>query len=316
MYGENFKFSDRHLRDTKLYTEALIANYNNRNKGDKANNHRGYTFDKESKMVIEHTSAAQDIGSRLQSFSNSVRCNLLIEAMYKMFKESMHPDDLNDNATTSIMRAMVSEYVNENGYFEIIRRMRSNSPTTQIIAKIITESHQAVMQSIDKSNPDTFRITPEMRDEFFKQLDYSDSQAVSDAINQRVGDSMADFIDANKKDHEDITAVLKQAQEKIGEIDPEDDSLKESYTRIATGKTNEIRNRPKSVFHAMVHTMCESVIKHNDMHAEFMSEGKLDISKIVDRVKIMYTFMEMLNTSKIETVNEAFINNVIRDLSN
>lgn len=316
MYGENFKFSDRHLRDTKLYTEALIANYNDRNKGDKPNNHHGYAFDKESRMVIEHTSAAQDISSRLQSFSNSVRCNLLVEAMYKMFKESMHPDDLNDNATTSIMRAIVSKYVNENGYFEIIRRMRSNSPTTQMIAKIITETHQDVMQSIDKTNPDTFRITPEMRDEFFKQLDYSDSQAVSDAINQRVGDSMADFIDANKKDHEDITAVLKQAQEKIGEVDPEDDSLKESYTRIATGKTNEIRNRPKSVFHAMVHTMCESVIKHKDMHAEFMSEGKLDIPKIVDRVKIMYTFMEMLNTSKIETVNEAFIDNVIRDLAN
>jgi hypothetical protein len=66
----------------------------------------------------------------------------------------------------------------------------------------------------------------------------------------------------------------------------------------------------------MVHTMCETVMRKPDMHAEFMSEGKLDVPKIVDRIRVMYTFMETLNTSKIERVNEAFINGVIRDLSN
>ena len=318
MYNDTFKFSDRHLRANKAYTEALIADYEDRNKADtkpdKSNN--GYAFNRESRAVVECTSARESITNRFQSFSNNVRSNLLIEAMYNLFKESMDPTDIEDNTTTSIMRAMVSEYVTENGYFEIIGRMKSASPTTFMMSKIITETHQAIMESIDKNNPDTFRITPEMRDEFFKQLDYSDSQAISDAINQRVSDAMADFVDTNKKDHEDITSVLQQAQEKIGDVDPEDDSLKESYTRIANGKANDIRNRPKGVLHTMVHTMCESVMKNKNMHSEFMSEGKLDIPKIVDRVRIMYTFMEMLNTSKIANVNEAFINDVIKDLAN
>ena len=315
MYSENFKFSERHLRENKAYTEAMITDYESKINTPVPPNTSAYAYEKESKMVMEQTGVRMALDARYQSFSNTVRSSLLIEAMYKIFKESMGSDKL-DNTTTSIMRAMVSEYVTENGYFEIMHRMKIASPTTTSISATITESHRTIMESVDKDNPETFRITPEMRDEFFKQLDYSDSQAVSDAINQRVSDAMADFIDTNKKDHEDITGVLQQAQEKIGDIAPEDDSLRESYTRIATGKTNEIRNRPKSVLHAMIHTMCETVMKNPETHTEFMSEGKLDIPKIVDRVKIMYTFMEMLNTSKIECVNESFINSVIRDLSN
>ena len=314
MYNENFKFSERHLRETKAYTEAMIADFNARAAVPAPTKSSAFAFDNESRMVVEQTGARDALDARYQSFSNTVRSSLLIEAVYKIFKEAMDPNKL-DNTTTSIMRAMVSEYVTENGYFEIMSRMKSASPTTIAIYNTITNSHRSIMESVDKDNPETFRIAPEMRDEFFKQLDYSDSQAVSDAINQRVGDAMTDFIDANKKDHEDITGVLQQAQEKIGDVAPEDDSLKESYTRIATGKTNEIRNRPKSVLHAMVHTMCETVMRKPDMHAEFMSEGKLDVPKIVDRIRVMYTFMETLNTSKIERVNEAFINGVIRDLS-
>lgn len=315
MYNENFKFSERHLRENKAYTEAMIADYETIIASSTPIKSSAYAYEKESKMIIEQTGARMELDSRYQSFSNTVRSSLLIEAIYKIFKESMGSNEL-DNTTTSIMRAMVSEYVTENGYFEIMSRMKTASPTTTTIANIITETHRAIIESIDKNNSETFRISPEMRDEFFKQLDYSDSQAVSDAINQRVSDAMADFVDANKKDHEDITGVLQQAQEKIGDVEPESDSLKESYARAATYKANEIRNRPKSVLHAMIHAMCETVMKNPDTHAEFMSESKLDIPKIVDRVKVMYSFVEMLNTSKIEHVDEAFINGVIRDLSN
>lgn len=316
MYGDNFKFSDRHIRSTKAYTEALINSYQERNTTSEENKMgSNYVYEAESRMIAEQTNARENIGARLQSFSNSVRHNLLIEALYYIFENSMDHGDKNTN-TSTIMRSIVSEYVNENGYFDIMDRMKKASPTTFMIHKIITESHKNIMESVDKNNPDTFRIAPEMRDEFFKQLNYSDSQAVSDAINQRVADAMTDFVDSNTKDHEDITAVLKQAQEKIGDVEPEDDSLKEAYTRIANGKANDIRNRPKNVLHTMIHSMCESVLKHNELHGEFMTEGKLDVPSIVDRVKVMYTFMEMLNTSKIDVVDEAFINNVIKDLSN
>ena len=140
---------------------------------------------------------------------------------------------------------------------------------------------------------------------------------------------MADFINTNNKDHEEITNTLKNAQEKIdtvtsaddGEDNDEEDSttpdgnVKESYQGLARARINKIRTAPKGVFHSMVSALSESVLKHEDMHNEFMTEGHLDMDKIVDRTRIMYTFMEMLNTSRLDRVDEAFISEAITNLS-
>ena len=63
----------------------------------------------------------------------------------------------------------------------------------------------------------------------------------------------------------------------------------------------------------MVHSMCESAMKHKETtHKEFFAEGgHLDMGKIVDRTKLMYTFLEMLNTTKIEKIDENYIANVV-----
>ena len=46
-----------------------------------------------------------------------------------------------------------------------------------------------------------------------------------------------------------------------------------------------------------------------------MTEGHLDMNKIVDRTKLMYTFIEMLNTSRIAKVDASFLEGVISDLT-
>lgn len=213
------------------------------------------------------------------------------------------------------MRAMVSQYVTENGYDNILDKMRTGSVTLSEIYNIIDSTSSKILESVDKNDPNTFTITPEMKDEFFKSLDYSDSKSISDEINNRVSTAMQDFVTANAKDHEDIQAALQQAQEKIDKAPEKDkEQLTESYTIQAKRRTSEIRNAPKNVFHAMVSAMCESVLKHQDTNNEFLVEGHLDIDKIVSRTSLMYTFMEMLNTSRLDTINEEYIENVIKDL--
>jgi hypothetical protein len=240
---------------------------------------------------------------------------LVTEALYKIFSESVDSEVGDDNASSSIMRAMVSQYVTENGYDNILNRMKTASVTTSCIYKTITETASKILEGVDKTDSNTFTITPEMRDEFFKSLDYSDSEAISDAIHQRVADAMDDFVTANTKDHEDITAALQQAQEKIGNVSEDDTELRECYEMAAKRTATEVRNRPKGVLHSMIMATCESVMKHKEMQDEFMVEGRLDVDKIVSRTKLMYTFMEMLNTSRIDKVDAAFIEGVIADLS-
>lgn len=313
MYDEMLKTSGKFARSNRAFVEAAIKEYEESTLPVKTA--RTDAFANERNMVMENVINRDAVANRYHTFAATVRSALVLESMYKILKESVSEEIRNDHVSTSILRAMVSEYVNENGYIDIMNRMRTASIATSHLYNIITENAQRMLENVDKSNPDTFYIAPEMKDEFFKQLDYSDSQAISDAIHQRVIDAMEDFISANTKDHEDITAALQQAQEKIGDASEDDDKLRECYSMMGKRKVTEIRNRPKSVFHSMVSAMCESVMKNKDMHNEFMNEGKLNMEKIVNRTHLMYTFMEMLNTTRIAKVDNVFIESVIADLS-
>lgn len=314
MYDEMLKTSGRHAKSNRAFIESVISEYEEASRPVVKTTDRG-SFDSERNMVMENMMHHDGVRARYQSFSQTVRTALVTEALYKIFSESVDPEIREDNVSSSIMRAMVSQYVTENGYDDILNRMKIASVTTSCIYKTITETTDKILKGVDKSDPNTFTITPEMRDEFFKQLNYSDSEAISDAIHQRVADAMDDFVTANTKDHEDITAALQQAQEKIGEVPEEDDELRECYSMAAKRAAAEVRNRPKGVLHSMVTAMCESVMKHKEMQDEFMREGHLDVDKIVSRTRLMYTFMEMLNTSRIDNVDKAFIEGVISDLS-
>lgn len=314
MYDEMLKTSGRHAKSNRAFIESVISEYEEASRPVVKTTDRG-SFDSERNMVMENMMHHDGVRARYQSFSQTVRTALVTEALYKIFSESVDPEVREDNVSSSIMRAMVSQYVTENGYDDILNRMKTASVTTSCIYKTIIETTDKILEGVDKSDPNTFTITPEMRDEFFKQLNYSDSEAISDAIRQRVADAMDDFVTANTKDHEDITAALQQAQEKIGGVPEEDDELRECYSMAAKRAAAEVRNRPKGVLHSMVTAMCESVMKHKEMQDEFMHEGHLDVDKIVSRTRLMYTFMEMLNTSRIDNVDKAFIEGVISDLS-
>ena len=313
MFSEDYKVSEKQAKATRAFVNAAIANYNE-SATVKPVKHTD-PFSGEAKMVMENVTRRENLSTRYNTFSETVRNALVTEAIYKIYKEAVSDELKADQTNRSIMRAIVNKYVYENGYDNIMNRMKTGSTLLSEMHRIITKNTKAILEEVDKSNPETFRITPEMKDEFFKSLDYSDSEAISDAIRTRVSDAMQDFITANTKDHEDITAALQQAQEKIAEVPEEDTELRECYEMQSKRRINQIRNHPKSVLHSMISSMCESAMKHPDTHAEFMSEGHLDMDKIVDRTTLMYTFMETLNTARIDKVDETFIAETIKGLS-
>lgn len=313
MFSEDYKVSEKQAKATRAFVNAAIANYNE-SATTKPVKHTD-PFSDEARMVMENVARRENLSTRYNTFSETVRNALVTEAIYKIYKEAVSDELKADQTNRSIMRAIVNEYVYENGYDNIMNRMKTGSTLLSEMHRIITKNTKAILEEVDKSNPETFRITPEMKDEFFKSLDYSDSEAISDAIRTRVSDAMQDFITANTKDHEDITAALQQAQKKIAEVPEEDTELRECYEMQSKRRINQIRNHPKSVLHSMISSMCESAMKHPDTHAEFMSEGHLDMDKIVDRTTLMYTFMETLNTARIDKVDETFIAETIKGLS-
>ena len=312
MYNEDFKISAKAANKTRAVINAAIA-YNEA-KNAPVTESKVQAYSAERLAIAENLQHKKAIRDRYISFAETVRSTLLTEALYRVYKESTEPFLLKDPANCSIMRSIVSEYVRENTYYDIMNKMKKGSVFTSQIHNIINEYTEKILESVDKEDPSTFTITPDMKDEFFKQLDYSDSEAVSDAIKARVSDAVEDFVSANAKDHEDINAALKSAQEKIDSAPDGNTDIRESYDMKARRRVTEIRTAPKSVFHKMVSAVCESTLKHPKEMVEFMSEGHLNLDKIVDRVNLMYTFMETLNTARVEKIDENYLENMIINL--
>lgn len=312
MYNDEYKIASKYANSMRSFVESLEQEYEERNT-IKTENHR--LFSEEADMVFEETSRHNDIRHRYHTFSETIRNSLVVECLYKLYSESVSDDIKADPANRSVMRAIVNDYVQENGYNEVLNTMKTASNVMSEYSLVIMENVKSILESIDKQDPNTFAITPEMRDEFFNQLNYSDSEEISKAINARVSDAMHDFVTANTKDREDIEEALKQAREKIAETPEEDTELREFYEMKAKRKASEIRNAPKGVLHSMISTMCESILKKPEENREFLNEGHLDMDKIVSRVSLMYTFMEMLNTANLEKIDEVFIENVLVGLS-
>lgn len=301
--------SPRKAKYNKQLFDAMLENYADPVE-TKTRKRHDYTLEEN---IIKSNYRANAL-NRFQSFSETVRNCLVTEALYKLFYESTSDELKSDNTNQSIMRKIVNEYVQDNGYNEVLARMRKASVPMCEMYNIIDNSVKNILEEVDKEDPATFTIKPEERDEFFKDLDYADTDNIEQAISDRVSDAMADFINTTNKEHDDITDTLKHAQEKIDDNQDEDADLKESYQMLAKSKVNNIRSAPKGVLYSMVSAMSESVLKHKDMQDEFMTEGHLDMDKIVDRTRLMYTFMEMLNTTRLDTIDESYIKDTIMNL--
>ena len=310
--NENLKLSERRMKLNRTIMEAAISNYNDKMSVKESASNR----DENKEMVLEGTMNRENGLKKYQSFVEDVKNGLVVEALYKVFSEAVSEEIKSDLSNRNVMRAIVNQYVHENDYSSIMNKMRSASVPMNNMYNTIVESSKVILENVDKTDANTFKITSDMKDEFFKQLDYSDSAAISDAINARVADAMTDFITANSKDHEDITNALKKAQEKIDDtVESDNTSIAESYNIIAKREISKINSRPKSILHSMVSAMCESVITHPEMHSEFMNEGNIDMDKVVTRTTIMYTFMEMLNTAKLDKVDENTIKSMIKSFA-
>lgn len=302
--------SPRKAKYNKQLFNAIMEN--NADRVDNTSKKKKYDYNLESNIIKGNYKA--NALNRFQSFSETVRTCLVTEALYRLLSNSVSEELKADNSNQSVMRKIVNEYVQEAGYNEVLMRMRKASVPMCEMYNVIDNSIKNILEEVDKEDPSTFVITPEERDEFFNNLNYTDTEDIEQAISDRVSSAMADFINTTNKEHDDITDTLKHAQEKIEDNKDEDADLQESYQMLAKAKVNNIRSAPKGVLYSMVSAMTESVLKHEDMQDEFMTEGHLDMNKIVDRTCIMYTFMEMLNTSRLDNIDEAYIKETITNL--
>lgn len=300
----------------KLVVESAIKDYESRVASIDAENKRRSTearkLMKEQEIHTLAMSKTYANQKRYTSFSESLSAVLLGEALYHIMENSVPEDLLEAEGSKTVMRVMVSDFVTEDAAV-ILRRM-GHSAILSDIYEAVTSTKKKILESIDKNDPASYSIAPEIKDEFFDKLDNMETDSITNAIRDRVAGEVNDFIDANRQDHEQILSILQMTKDKLEEKEKAPEDVKESYTNMSRRAIAKVRTRKKSIFESMVSAMCESVMKHDELKEEFMEGSRLNVSKIVNRVQLMYTFLEAVNSMKLYPIDETYMTDLIESI--
>lgn len=247
-------------------------------------------------------------------FSDNLKKSFLKETLFSLYENSL-PKNQDNSWKKSIGSGLIDSYVEEKGVDGILLKNKYNSLFLSEMNRMIESYHKAIIETVDREDP-TFTFDDSYKDEFFDSVKGEDFDEISDTIRLRVADAIEDFVQSNTNNKYDIEEIISNTKDKINNSSygtPED--VKQEYANIGKRRIEAIKNRKYGLLEAFVQKISKQSIVSESMNEVYSSEdGKLDMNKIVESATAIYTFLEMLNTTKLDTINESYIREFLENM--
>lgn len=251
------------------------------------------------------------------TFLENVKSGFLSEAMSKLYKESFGVMTKRDRITA---KNLINTFINEQGAGELLNRFKYQNTLVAEMARIVQEHYDMVVESITCDDEEynipgrakELHLDKTIVDDFYKDLVDLDTSEASKLIKDKVTDAMTEFIDQNTQNKLDFEEIINTAKEKISDL--KEESAVESTMNEAKRQINEMkRTRHKNIFHYMVEAISKEAFKDiNGVGKQYIHESKVDMDGVVNSAKLIYTMLEMLNTT--EMVSKDYIQTYIKNL--
>ena len=153
-----------------------------------------------------------------------------------------------------------------------------------------------------------------------------DVQKAVELIRQRVADAEETFIKRNAEDKKQIDELLSRISDNVKTVEDMDDQAKEEdIAKAEVAKeaaffnkqriNNITENRPLSIFEKMTRVLSSDIVKNEAIRENYLTEsGSIDMVAVVESAKVMYGFLETLNTLQLEKVNKAYLEKMISEM--
>ena len=149
-----------------------------------------------------------------------------------------------------------------------------------------------------------------------------DVKKAIELIRQRVADAEETFIKRNAEDKKQIDELIGKISDNVKTIENLDDEnsteskIAQESVRLTRQKMKSItENRPLSIMEKMTRNLHANILKDEVVKEHYMMEnGNLDTGLIVEAAKVMYGFLETLNTLQLEKVDAKYIEKVLNDM--
>lgn len=276
-------------------------------------------FSMNGSSIQESMRKKAEAQAKYNNFVNSLMPSLVAESLNYLLQKSL-PETVTES-DREYGRVLCEQYVQENNASTILRRFETESVMLALIANAINESYTKIIAGTDKDGL-VISVKPSDKKDFYRTLENVDTDKACKKITERVCKATEEFIQNNINDKLDMEEAAAKTKEKIeatkASNQDSETAIKQEYASMYRQKTSDIvygLNRKKNIYEQMVNNAAKTIVKNNELKDSFLTEsGKLDVQKITDKVTVMYTFMEMLNTAKIRNVDATYIQECLNSI--
>lgn len=265
-----------------------------------------------SEEIHDRKLEKKKIDEAYASFTRKVKEDLLFECLCNMYKPLLKKRT--SPRTESIANNLVKEFIKEHNINTLLNNYKKKSLLLSEVSFFVEEQYPLIMETVDKDNPMTYDVDTELRDNFFDSLQAQEFDAMSSVLNQRIASAMDDFVIDNIQTKAEIRDIIQQTKERIdAKRDDVSEGVIDHYNYVGRRRIQEAKqSRPKTILNALVYNITESAVKNEELKKIYTDEsGKLDLDTIVDEAVTIYSFLEMVNTYKLDRVDKNYITNFL-----
>lgn len=261
----------------------------------------------ETRRIMELKEMAEKKQNSKTNIRKKVRDGLLSEAMIKLYDKSLGNKMIYNKNNDIMKRNLVNNFITEESSLNLLENFGSRSYLLSETARVINKYTNIIVEKCKNETIDMVNIEPDDKDNFFDELDsIEDNEEVAAAIRMRVNSAVEQFMDDNIKQKAEMKEIIDNAQTRANAA--KKDEVKESYNIQAKSQISDLTSkRIKSIFECMVYNVAESSLINESMKNIYAKNNKLDMDLIVETCEVLYTFLEMINTSKMKRINEKYI---------
>lgn len=283
----------------------------------------------------------------VDQFSESVNSRLLECCLYQGMLKPVLKEQFCNSHERKLGKTLVRNFIKEHGAFNLIQSLKDKSCYLNEWYDAIKGYHTAMMNEAKEiaqegiPEAELFDIEDDTIKNFVFDTKSIIPKDITKMITSRVEDAVNDFIDQNKKQKEEIKKVYEKAKEKVASlkdtIDPNDpsfqdfngdpnteldpkygDQVQEQAMAMVRGKQRAFREEATSVFSILSKNTLEAIHRNQAIKESYSvgMTGRLDFQKAINDTKVMYSFLECLNTLNIMDLNESTLSKLLTDMKN
>lgn len=226
---------------------------------------------------------------------------------------------------------IITNFIQEQNIPELLENWKHKSIYLAELAHAVDCHTEKYKNRINKLSPENknqedYQIEDEeINDLIFDTKDIIPKD-ITKLISDRVEDSVDQFIDTAKKNKFEIKKIYDKAKEKVENAKASDDmnmtsddiqQIQNEAVSFAKKKEREILEQNTNVFGYMINSIMKSIHEDKVLKESYSNEyNNLKFNDIVNDTRVIYSMLEAFNTLNIITVNENYLYNTLKEMTN